>query len=227
MLAFILLQAIARDGGPVYAESDFTQFIVEPWNAVSALLFLIIVGYWAYKLRSQYKEHLFLSVIIPILAIGGIGGTIYHAFRVAYFYMLMDWVPILILCLAASAYFFARALKSWPTGIGLMLGSFVLQAFVFEFFPARLAINISYILLAALVLVPTAWVLYQTRYKAGSHVLLAVIAFSLAIFFRIADPWVWIPMGTHFLWHLFGALACHCMLNYLYEVNRPAVVQAA
>jgi hypothetical protein len=41
------------DGGPVYTETHPGQFIVEPWNAFTALLMLIPAIYWFYRIREK------------------------------------------------------------------------------------------------------------------------------------------------------------------------------
>ncbi|MEM6763996.1 MAG: hypothetical protein AAF824_02945 [Bacteroidota bacterium] len=39
----MLLTHPLRDGGAVYSETDFSRFIVEPYHALSAFVFLILV----------------------------------------------------------------------------------------------------------------------------------------------------------------------------------------
>ena len=216
---FLLWQTGLSDGGPIYTETNLNQIIVEPWNAVSAFLFLLVVLYWAFKLKGQYRQHLFLAYVLPVLAIGGTGGTVYHAFRYSELFLLMDWVPILILCLSAGFYFLMKALNSWKPAVLITIGIFLLERTVFEIFSPRIATNVSYIVLASFVLLPTWLMLHKKAYFQGKYVGYALLAFMMAIFFRIADRWEWLPMGTHFLWHTFGALACYLMMRYLYALN--------
>ncbi len=219
-----LLQARLRDGGHAYTETDLSQLIVEPWNGVSAALFLLIVGYWFIQLRGQYRQHLFMSISLPILAIGGIGGTIYHALRLHQVFLIMDWMPIMILCLAASVYFFIKVFEKWIPAVLLVVGILASQMFMFRMFqtqnlPVQLAININYSVMALLILVPTALLLWKTRFRAGKWVGFALGSFLIAITCRAIDPMALLPMGTHFLWHIFGALACHSMFMYVYLLN--------
>jgi len=72
---------MALDGGPTYTETHLDRFIVEPWNAASCLSFILIVAYWVVRLRGQYRQYLFLTACLPVLLMGGIGGTLYHALR--------------------------------------------------------------------------------------------------------------------------------------------------
>jgi hemolysin III len=221
ILLYRLLQALLADGGQRYTETDLSHLIVEPWNGASAALFLLIVGYWAFKLRGQYRRHLFLSINLPILAIGGIGGTLFHAFRVSEIFLLMDWLPITILCMAASVYFFIRVLDHWWQAallVGLTLLSQVLM-FQYEWLPIDLAVNVNYSVMGALILLPTVLLLWKTEFYAGKWVGYALAAFVLAIACRALDSEALLPMGPHFLWHVFGAVACYSMFQYVYEIN--------
>ncbi|GAB4409520.1 MAG: hypothetical protein OHK0039_13280 [Bacteroidia bacterium] len=221
MLHFILLQLRLADGGPVYAETDTSHLIAEPWNGASALLFLFIVAYWVWLLRGRYRRHLFLTLVQSVLAIGGIGGTLYHAFRVSQVFLVMDWLPILLICLASSVYFFIRAWGRWLPALAVIVGMVLLQGVLFRsgWIPMRLAINVNYAMMGLMVLVPVVLLLVRTRFVAGQWVGIALLSFVAALFFRLADGWGWLPMGTHFLWHVFGAVACHSMFRYVYLLN--------
>ncbi len=209
-----------RDGGHIYAETNFNHFIVEPYNALSAVLFLGMALFWLYRLKGRYEQHAFLTSAIVLLAIGAIGGTIYHAFRVHAFFMYMDWLPILIICLMTSVYFLDKVIGVWYYAVGLVLMAFLLQGFLFRFVESRNVINLNYAIMGALVLLPTFLILIKHRFFQWWRVFYAMGGFGLALFFRIADKWFTIPMGTHFLWHLFGALAGHLMFTFIFQLNR-------
>src|SRR5439155_7699960 len=98
------------DRGPRYTETPAdpyapgAPFIAEPWNAVTAALFVVIVAVWAWRLRGRYDRYPFLCCCLPILLAGGIGGTLYHALRTSVLFFLLDVVPIMLLGLAGSIY---------------------------------------------------------------------------------------------------------------------------
>ncbi|MEL7532174.1 MAG: hypothetical protein AAFN10_12730, partial [Bacteroidota bacterium] len=119
-----LLQTLSRDNGPIYTETNLDQLIVEPWNAASAIIFVFIALYWLVRLKNQIRQHIFLYVSSWILLIGGVGGFLYHAFRVSEVFLTMDWVPIAILSLAGSGFFFYQFTgKTWA-GIIWLIGAF-------------------------------------------------------------------------------------------------------
>ncbi|MCB9030662.1 MAG: hypothetical protein H6619_06380 [Deltaproteobacteria bacterium] len=62
-----------NDFGPIYAETDMTQFPVEPFNTVSNVIFLLMILYFTYQTRLRYQSHPLLVTILPILSLGFIG----------------------------------------------------------------------------------------------------------------------------------------------------------
>lgn len=228
--------------GPVYVETDLTRIIVEPWNAASAGLFLAIVAYWAWRLRGRVREHLFIAVCLPLLLVGAVGGTVYHAFRGAAIWLMMDWMPIVILCVSFGVYLWSRVWRWWPmalTGVGAL---FLALRAAFTVLPIGLAVNLAYAGMAAYVLVPAGVVLWRTRLRWAGYVVGAALCFAAAISARVVDAWAVeqaragldtagtvltaLPMGTHFLWHVFGALATHLAIAYVYRLDRAPALRS-
>ena len=67
------------DGGPIYKETPpapIQATVAEPWNTVTASLFIVIAAMWLVRLRGRYADYPFLSCCMPILLAGGIGGDV-------------------------------------------------------------------------------------------------------------------------------------------------------
>lgn len=225
MLVGMLAQAARHatpDHGPVYAETDLSRFIVEPWNAASCLLFFGIVLYWAVKLRGRWGRHKLLTAMLPILTVGAVGGTVYHAFRSHRIWLFLDWVPIVTIGLVASIYLWSRVLRRRGLAILVIPVVFGIQRLNFLYAPRRLAINVSYAVLAAAILLPATVVLARTRFRGGWLILAGFGSFGLAIASRVLDAQLTrlLPMGTHFLWHIFGAAATFFGFQYIYVLDR-------
>lgn len=216
---------IAEDGGPIYVETNLDNFVVEPFNAVSAFLFLFIVGYWFRKIDGRYQKHTFLTLSVPVLLVGGIGGTLYHAFRVSEVFLVMDWLPIFLLTMAATAYYLFRVMGQWRyvfLSMSVILLLEIINFRVFEaqgIYSAHTATNVSYAIVGIFTVSAVFLLLSRTRFRHFRSIVYALTAFALALFFRIADPWALLPVGTHFLWHTFGALSCHFIFQYTYKLN--------
>jgi hypothetical protein len=208
------------DGGSLYAETNLSRLFPEPLNAITSFFFLGIAVFWTLKLKGRYKSHLFLSVALVFLYIGGIGGTLYHGLRQWSFFILMDWLPIMLLCISAGVYFLSKLIK-WKYALLLALVYMGIQFFFRNTMKVNphLFININYAVMALVVLLPVAGYLNRTDWLHGKWVGLALITFIIALTFRIADKWHLFDFGTHFLWHTFGAVASFCMFNFIYLVN--------
>src|SRR5262245_53425212 len=177
-------------------------------------------------MRGRFREHPFVALCLPILLAGGIGGTIYHALRryPAMFYL--DVVPIVVLVVMGSIYFWIRLRpKLWHV---LILAAFVSMSplpFVF-IIETHVAIVVHYIMLAILVLVPVGLVMVRTNYRHSNLVKLALVTFGFAILFRFLDP-VSAPvlpsLGTHWLWHSFGAITTALLAEYYYRMELESI----
>lgn len=216
----MILQLYIRDGGLPYVETDLNKFIVEPWNFATALLFVLLAFYWFRKISWSPKNYSFLFFMVMLLLIGGIGGTIYHGFRYHQVFIMMDWLPIMLITFSASVYFFIRSWGKWWPPIILILLYIVLQSVLFSSgIPIQTAINVSYASMAILVLFPVIWYLIKTKFRNYWLVVSAIVLFGVALFFRWADKFAWFTMGTHFLWHIFGLIATYFMFKYVYFLN--------
>jgi hypothetical protein len=208
------------DGGPRYTETDLNRLIVEPWNAASALAFLGLVVAWAVRLRGAYRCYPFLACCLPILAVGGVGGTVYHAFRASRVFLVMDYGPIYLLAAATTIYLWVQVGPRWSHVLAVVLISAGVQLLGLSL-PRHYAISASYASLAVLILAPAVVLLAKTRFRHGGWVALALAWFAAALFFRVADAWQLLtPVGTHWLWHLFGAATTAALMEYLYRLRR-------
>lgn len=211
------------DGGMRYAETDMHHLFPEPLNMITSCFFLAIAVYWTIKIYPHWKQHTFLTFALLLLYIGGIGGTIYHGFRQWSIFIMMDWLPIMLLCVFAGVYFLGK-LTRWYYAIALVVAYIAFQFYarkqLAQAGDMQLFININYGVLAGIVLLPVFAYLISTSFRHGKWVGFALIAFVFALTFRVSDGWGWIKTGTHFLWHTFGAVAAFSMFQYIFLVNK-------
>jgi hypothetical protein len=218
---FKLLQLLP-DGGPIYLETDVHATIVEPYNTLSAVLFIMMSVYWYGRLKGSFTKFKFLSLSLLLLTIGGVGGLIYHAFRYSSYFLYMDWMPIMILCIMAGMYFMYKVMNNWWYTIGFFLLVFITDRVLWEMIPehnGHLRANVNYAVLGLTVLIPTYLMLLKIKFQNWHIVAMAIASFCLALFFRVADHWAILPMGTHFLWHTFGAVAGNFMFLFMYRTK--------
>lgn len=227
------------DRGPRYTETPPDPYapgappVAEPWNAVTATLFIVVVGVWAWRLRGRYRDYPFLCCCLPILFAGGVGGTLYHATRASPLFLALDVIPITLLGLAGSVF---MAVRYWG-GRGWWflpaVSAFYLvtnRVFFAALRPAnvQLSISLSYASLAVVVIAPIVLVLWKTRFRYGGWFVAGLVAFALAMFFRLWDAVAgpYLPMGSHWLWHTFGAVTTALVMEYFYLVEGERVKAA-
>jgi hypothetical protein len=232
------------DGGVRYVETPAdpaapdAPAVAEPWNTVTAALFVVIALVWLWRLRGRYRAYPFVACCLPILLTGGIGGTLYHGTRLPVhiwgytlkLFFVLDVGPIQILGLLGGLYMGFRYFEHLALAkrLLLLMGLIVFYtALNVLFFAAlgdinrQLSINLSYASLALLVLVPIGAVLWRTRFRHGAWVVVGLISFGIAWVARLVDQYSapYLPMGSHWLWHTFGAISTAAMIQFFYKVE--------
>jgi hypothetical protein len=218
----MLTDMLPLDGSALYTETNMHNLFPEPWNMVSSALFLIPGLYWLFKLKGYNKNHAFLSIAIWFLLTGCIGSTVYHGFRQWRFFMYMDWVPIALLCLFASIFFIIKVTGRWQWGVAAVVAFGLIELGfrqLYLHYDKHIMFSLNYGVMVSMIVLPLLALLIKTRWRNGWLVGGAFVAFSLALFFRIVDTEALLPMGTHFLWHTFGAIATSLMLLYIYRLH--------
>lgn len=210
------------DGGPIYHETNLDNFIVEPWNAFSSLLFLIPVIYFLIILRGKYKEYPFVIFICsPLLFFGGIGSTLYHAFRDYQAFFYLDVLPIILLTLIVSIYFLYKIMPHWWYVVIILLLSFLLRYYAINGLPTQTGINLMYFITGTLIFVPAIIILIKTNLYQYIWLVLTVVFFAFALFFRYYDDVEkqFLETGTHWLWHLFCSAGSLTLGYYLIKIK--------
>ncbi|MGX1927875.1 hypothetical protein [Flagellimonas sp. 2504JD4-2] len=218
---FDALLKFPNDSGPIYLETIEGRFPVEPYNTFSNLIFVVLLIYWGAKVYKNSKTHLFLAWVLPIIAISYVGGTMYHATRSHEFWLLLDWMPIMFLCLALVVYFIFKVVRVWWKRLLWLVvifgASYILRILPM---PDTLRISLGYIITACTILIPLVWYLKQTKGKNLIWIVLAFTIFGVAIYFRSIDlKQTYFKMGTHWLWHFFGGVAVHYLITYIFKDN--------
>jgi hypothetical protein len=223
LTGLLLATQLPTDGGSLYAETDLTKFVAEPWNAYSSLTFLIPVIYWLFRLRGQYRKYIFLTCCMPLLTLGGIGSTVFHAFRSSPYFLLLDVVPIAILTLSVSLYFWWRVIGRWDAVLILAAAYVVARLTIVSsgFFSPHQGVNISYFITGVMLFLPALLLLRSMNFKGAKQIVLATAFFIVALIFRRIDITMnLLPMGTHWLWHVSCAIGAFFLAEYLYLVAR-------
>jgi hemolysin III len=233
---YFLIDNIPTDGGPVYAETNLQNWFVEPFNAISSLAYLVPAFYWWRKLKGRHFEFAFLSFCLPFLVLGGIGSTLYHAFRNSVLLLYMDVFPIAVVTLMVSIYLWIKVLpKSWF--IVFILAPFLYSRYVIygvvssglflgKPVSAQTVINITYFITGTMIFLPSILLLIKYKFENWSVLVTSCLLFILGLTFRRIDDWDWgfLYMGTHFLWHISTAAGSWMLAEYLYRLRKREIM---
>ena len=217
------------DRGPIYTETllhaqrDPGGWLVEPYNAASAALFIVVAIYWL--TRVSWRTQPFLTYAAWVLCIGGIGGTLYHGLRTQVIFLVLDVLPIMILAISAVYWFVHRmATAPWMAPvytIGGLAGVMLTVRLLRDVFAGDLrGPVVGYGMLGLYVTVPMLLFGVRSRFEQFHWVVLALISFVAGMTFRALDRSGVLPMGTHFLWHILGAVMTHLLILYLWRMQK-------
>lgn len=212
---------LPSDHGPIYRETNMFATIREPFNMASAALFIAIAVYWLVQLKGR-RDTRFQYWINCGLLVGGLGGTLFHGFRVHFIFLALDFVPILGLSIATAFYFWFKVLPRRryvliPLLI-LIVGRGLLYLAGYE---RATQINASYGGLGFFIILPVILFLLKSNGVGAPWVFCSIVMFGLALFCRANDfaPYFAAIHGGHWLWHVFGAASVGALQIYLFRVS--------
>ena len=230
-LEIVQRRELIHDGGPIYHEFIADAVIKEPWNAISSLAFFIPVVFWIWKLRGRYKENLIIVALLPLLFLNGLGSTLFHALRTEPIWLILDWMPALLMSVTLSTYLWTRLVRKWYFGLLIVIGFYALAILVIglilQFTDNRnMAPNFGYLFTGMCYVIPIFIILFKTNWYRLRLVLLSFLFLGLALLCRASDfptpnplPDI-MPQGTHFMWHIFSSFAVFTMGYYVYFINK-------
>jgi hypothetical protein len=230
----MILDSLIPDGGPLYAETNLQNIFVEPWNAISSLIYLVPAIFCFYWIKKRYRFYSFLTLSAILLILGGIGSTMYHAFRSSKFFLALDVLPIQGLTLLTIMYFWSRLIKSRLMGLLLILlfvGAKVVLHYTTD---GSFKTNMAYLINGIMLFLPIIVYMFFTRFSKGGYIVISILFFSISLFCRQIDlhSVEYLSMGTHWLWHIFSAIGSGFLGYYLYavrtaDIKHPVPIGAA
>jgi hypothetical protein len=210
----------------LYCERHGPEFWAEPVNALTNLAF-IVAGLWGlYQVRLHRTGTAASAMCWWAIGIG-IGSGLFHTFA-NHLTIWADIVPIASFTLAASLFALRRFGRlGWGKTIALFVAVYAAAGAITLALPAGVhaATNGTSGYLPAFLAINAAGVLCLVRRSpAGRYLIAASFIFMLAAIGRMLDLWTcpFIPIGTHFLWHLFNALMLAVVLTAIARYGHPA-----
>ncbi|MFT4738598.1 MAG: hypothetical protein ACI8QD_000399 [Cyclobacteriaceae bacterium] len=219
---------LPADGGPVYAETDLSGLIAEPWNAISSLALIFPALYWGWKLRSHIKSYQFIFLCIPLLVLGGTGSVLYHAARTSAWLLYLDVLPTAFLTIVVSIYFWFKLLNRWFYVLIIILPFTFFRLYLLIFETSEFSVNLSYFIAGVVIFLPIWIYLARHSYQYASSFVISVSCLILSLLFRELDHWFaqWLPVGSHFLWHIISGIGAFYLAKYLFQLRSDELVSS-
>jgi len=203
-----------------YCERTGTGLWQEPFNAVTNIAFIIAAICVWYILRRQptrLKTHGDIYLLILLLAAIGIGSALWHL-NPNGTTLLGDVFPILLFINLYLVSFLRRLMQlRWHMIFCLWL-AYQALTFASETWLNRDLLNGTVMYLPTyLTLALMTLALWKKRHPRARRFGALLLLWTASLTFRTLDQslCMYIPMGTHFLWHLFNALVLGGLIHAL------------
>jgi hypothetical protein len=213
-----LLEAL-RENLPVYCECGVFQLV----NTASSFVFFA-AAFFSYRLLRKRRVKNRLICILPYVVAGiGFGSVTWHSIPNV-LTNLADTIPIAFFVFLSYFYMLSRILRNrvFIWGVLFFIASIEIP-FVLGVLPS---LNGSVRYLAVMVSGVFICVALTRRFpEVFIYVLFIVLLSAVALLFRSIDFMVCkvLPIGTHFLWHVFGSVILYLVILVLVKVEETRI----
>lgn len=200
-----------------YCERITDSFWAEPLNAISNLGFILVGILFLIKYKQLSKWTTFFCINSIII---GIGSFLFHTFANVWS-LFADIIPIMILISCFFFYSFRVILKhsnvlSFISTVLILIIGILLENFNLGIFNGSEA---YFHVLASLLFFS-----YGTRNKRliSKKFICASCIFMMSLVFRTVDNFAcdFIPIGTHFMWHLSNSFLIYILILISFYENK-------
>ena len=199
----------------LYCERRGPGLFAEPFNATTNLAFLV-AAFAAWRLaRRGGGPSTGVATLIALAVTVGIGSALFHTFATPWAQVL-DIVPILAFQLAFLWLYLRRCVRLSPATATALTVAYLVVCLGMRELPPYFNGSIIYAP-TLLVLVGLA-IVHLRRGQPGRWLLVAAGGlFSAAVTFRSIDALAcpYVPIGTHFLWHLLNGAVFYLAMRTL------------
>jgi hypothetical protein len=199
----------------LYAERTAPGIFNEPFNTVTNLAFIVAAwAAWRYA-RNRQALTADIRLLISLVATIGVGSAIFHMFATRWA-LLLDVLPI-VLFLLTYLWLYVRKVVGAPAVVafGMVVLYFAATYAAFRMpivfvRPAGYVPALVFLLLLGL---------YQLRWGKSERWLLLIAAgvFAVSLTLRSADYAAaeFLPMGSHFMWHILNGVTLYLTVRVL------------
>ncbi|MEZ5278152.1 MAG: ceramidase domain-containing protein [Opitutaceae bacterium] len=199
----------------LYCERTGPGLWAEPINAFTNLAFLVAAGFTTLLAARRGALAFDIWILIGLTAAIGVGSGLFHTFATGWAQVL-DVVPILLLQIAFLWIYGRRIIGMRPSRLFGTVVLLLAAALAGRQFPHLMNGSLTYVPAFLLLLILGLYHFRNARVERGILLLASGVS-ALSLFFRTIDLAVcpYIPMGTHFLWHLLNGLLVYLVMRGL------------
>jgi Ceramidase len=207
------------DAIDIYCERTEPGLFNEPLNVITNIAFLVAATYLYLLYRDGHHKDRQARVLIVLVAIIGIGSTLFHTFA-NQITLLADVLPI-SLFVFYYLWVVLRRFLHWGAGkTGFALLVFAGTAWLMEAIPDPYNLNHSapyFPCLAAIIYIGLR--MRAVRHESAEAFFVAATWFAVSLFFRIIDIAMCsiLVTGTHFFWHLCNSVVLALLAKQIIE----------
>jgi hypothetical protein len=199
----------------LYCERIGAGLLAEPINVITNVAFFIAA--WAARSLARRRNVVStdVRVLIALSIMIGAGSGLFHAFATGWA-RILDEVPILLFQLWYLWLYTRRVMTLRAPFAAASLAGYMAAAIFGRRFPHLL--NGSLVYAPALILMLYLGLYHFLQHKAGRFLLLAATgAFLASLTFRSLDEALcpYVPIGTHFLWHILNGVVLYLSMRAL------------
>lgn len=216
--------------GPQYCETPSAItgiFPVEPANAISSGIIVVFGLFALVSVMRRTPNALSFYALCALLIANGLGSILWHGLRTRWA-LTLDVLPALVF-VAVAIVLWARYVAPWREGVLVTAGAIALAVAV-RF--ADLPVRGGWSVMAPFIITIAIWLIvrsYAASKKAALIGGIAITSAMAALTFRSIDGSMCdtVPMGTHFLWHVFLSAAAFAVMQALITLETGRSTEAA
>lgn len=201
----------------LYCERASNGFATEPLNTLSNFIYFI-VGLQFLRSRKGTKDDHFLTFLGFLAVLIGAGSTLFHILAVnwsRYADVIPIWAFVVLYILYALRNFFSLP---WTQALSALLAIVILSYVSLANVPFSVYVgthgSVEY-LPALVAAIAFSLLLFLRGHQAWQRLAAGSLSLAAALIFRTIDLTYCqeIPIGTHFLWHIFTGIAIFFLLG--------------
>ncbi len=205
-----------------YCERQGPGAFAEPVNTITNAAFLI-AGILAFREIQKHTQISRGTQALPwMLGVVAIGSALYHTIRSPYT-LVIDAVPLFAFILWAIFLLLRQSLGTECPAAIIVTGFVALEILLSAIVPQEF-LNGSIRHAFALAFSGFVVLIIARRFgKIAWRAVPVLVFYALAVICRTVDPLVCssFPIGTHFLWHVFGATASFFVAYLIISIEAP------